>query len=101
MPFELVFGKHAVSTIVVRITKFGSKQSTPAQRIFQPHQTNMRYKIRAHFSNLSAPFLRPSKGTQTLPARQKDTASKPLDVKTTYHGMKLDQLSDWRLNHFD
>ena len=38
---------------------------------------------------------------QTLPAWREDNASNLLEMKTACHGVKIDQLSIWRLNHID
>ena len=43
----------------------------------------------------------PSKGTQAMIAWQEDSASKPLKGRIACEVMRIEQLSSWRLNHFE
>ena len=56
MLFEFDYGEHAVNTIVSRLTRFGSTQSTLALRIFSTKffYNDMGPKVRVQRSNLSA-----------------------------------------------
>ena len=73
MPFELDFEEHAGNSIPPRLTKFGSKQSALALHVYLKSQASMGLTVRVQRSDLSAP----------LPV------------------VRFDQLSLWRLNHFD